>query len=344
MRRYALLLGSVALMASVTLPAAAKRSTTTTKAAVREDPRRLRGHLRREQALLRALAVRRRRVDDPASATARSSPVRAPRASACSGTRRGRTATSCSSCSSATTLPSPTRAGTAACRSASRRRTRRLPAARRRSTAPSRTTTPRLDRGQLRARGADQRLARRRPARSAQDRLDLRVQGPQQRRVAPGAQGRVERPRDTRDRPALHGRPQRRGDQRVRERAGVRSPDRPNDPPLEARGLVGYVGLQSHGGRTTSCRSGTSGSRTCPTTTDARRPRLRRQRDAAGPARARSAVRARVRRRVGTRPVVPADAPAGVRRRVDRALCGLQRRPTGGAGDALRAPRRRGGR
>ena len=61
-------------------------------------------------------------------------------------------------------------------------------------------------------------------------------------------QGRLERPQDQGRRPALHGHPQRHRHQRVRERARAAVPGRPNDPGSDSRGLVGYVGLQSHGG------------------------------------------------------------------------------------------------
>jgi hypothetical protein len=52
---------------------------------------------------------------------------------------------------------------------------------------------------------------------------------------------------DPRRRPDLHGDPERREAQRVREPARHPVAGRPNDPDSSSRGLVGYIGLQSHG-------------------------------------------------------------------------------------------------
>ena len=89
-----------------TASTAASRGTGTGRTAKcgRESRRRarLRGHLRRQPPLLRAVALHRRRVDD-AAARRHVRPAPARPGSACSGTRPARTATSRCGCSSATT-------------------------------------------------------------------------------------------------------------------------------------------------------------------------------------------------------------------------------------------------
>ena len=108
---------------------------------------------------------------------------------------------------------------------------------------------PALGRGQLRPRGPDQRLGRRRHHRPPQDRLDLRLRRPGRRRSA-----RVTPAGTWNDLEITvvgqHYTVNRNGVviNEYENVPGVPFPGRPNDPDSSSRGLVGYVGLQAHGG------------------------------------------------------------------------------------------------
>ena len=116
-----------------------------------------------------------------------------------------------------------------------------------------------MDRGQLRPRDPDQRLARRAAQRPAQDRLDLWLRRPQRDAGAGHSARRLERPRDPRRWPALHRHPQRRDDQRVREPAGRRRSRAGRTTPTPVRaGSSATSACSRTARRRMSCRSATS--------------------------------------------------------------------------------------